>query len=55
MDMTSKICKRCLVNKITNDFYGEKKNKDGLRLYCKECDKQNNRQTYNRNKQYKKI
>lgn len=55
MDMTfNKTCKRCLIPKTSNDFYGEKKNKDGFRLYCKTCDKENNRKTYFRNKEYKK-
>ena len=39
---------------ITNEFYGDKKNKDGLRRYCKVCDKENNKLVYHRNKEIKK-
>ena len=34
-----KTCKRCSEKKSLSDFYGQKRNKDGLRPYCKECDK----------------
>ena len=33
-----KQCKRCLITKSFSDFYGQTRNKDGLRPYCKECD-----------------
>ncbi len=39
-----KKCKRC--GSDTNGFYGQKRNKDGLRPYCKECDKEQWRITY---------
>lgn len=44
------ICKRCLVSKSTDDFYKQRRNKSGLRPYCKDCDKAAWRITYHRNK-----
>lgn len=34
-----KKCKRCLEVKPFSEFYGQSRNKDGLRPYCKLCDK----------------
>lgn len=50
-----KRCKRCLINKSLNEFYGQKRNSDGLRPYCKECDKAQFRTTYIKNKEKIKI
>ena len=47
-----KECKRCYSTE--NGFYGDKKTKDGLRRYCKVCDKENNRLVYHKNKEIKK-
>ncbi len=44
-----------MTEKSLTEFYGEKKNKDGLRLYCKSCDKEQNRLTYKKNKDIKKY
>jgi hypothetical protein len=35
----TKICSSCGENKILSEFYKHKKNKDGLRYFCKECNK----------------
>jgi hypothetical protein len=48
-----KICKRC--GSTTNGFYPQRRNKDGLRPYCKECDKAQYRITYSRNKEILKL
>lgn len=48
-----KACKRC--GSTTNGYYPQLRNKDGLRPYCKECDKAQSRITYNRNKELLKI
>ena len=50
-----KKCKRCLVTKSLSDFYGQTRNKDGLRPYCKVCDKAQFRITYARTKNEIKI
>ena len=44
-----KKCKRC--GSDTNGFYGQTRNKDGLRPYCKECDKAQNRKFCSENKE----
>ena len=48
-----KACKRC--GSTTNGFYSQKRNKDGLRPYCKVCDKAQFRTTYARTKDEIKI
>ena len=48
-----KACKRC--GSTTNGFYGQNRNNDGLRPYCKVCDKAQARITYGRNKELLKI
>ena len=48
-----KACKRC--GSDTNGFYPQARNKDGLRSYCKMCDKAQNRITYQRNKELLKA
>jgi len=50
-----KQCKRCLETKSLSDFYGQKRDKDGLRPYCKDCDKAKNRKFYQNNKLKIKI
>ena len=50
-----KVCKRCLDTKSLSDFYGQNRNSDGLRPYCKECDKKRNRDFYDKNKVKIKI
>lgn len=47
--MNMKQCKRC--GTITDQFYGQKRNKDGLRPYCKSCDNANYKETMKRNKE----
>lgn len=37
--MEEKYCKKCETTKPTSEFYLENRSKDGLRFYCKECDK----------------
>ena len=48
-----KACKRC--GSDTNGFYAQKRNSDGLRPYCKVCDKAQFRITYAKNKELMKI
>jgi hypothetical protein len=48
-----KVCKRC--GSDSNGFYPQLRNKDGLRPYCKICDKAQARITYNRNKELLKL
>ena len=48
-----KKCKRC--GSTENGFYGQSRNKDGLRPYCKVCDKERFRITYAKNKEAMKI
>ena len=35
--MLTKICTKCKVEKLLDDFYKKKSNKDGLKYWCKEC------------------
>ena len=35
--MTTKVCKKCKINKIINEFYKHTSNKDGYRGECKKC------------------
>ena len=48
-----KACKRC--GSDTNGFYAQKRNSDGLRPYCKVCDKAQFRITYDRRKDIMKA
>jgi hypothetical protein len=48
-----KICKRC--GSDSNGYYPQLRNKDGLRPYCKMCDKAQSRITYNKNKELLKM
>lgn len=50
-----KKCKRCLVSKSLDEFYGQTRNTDGLRPYCKICDKAQARITYHKNKDLMKL
>ena len=36
------ICSRCQLDKNENDFYNDKREKDGRRSACKECEKKYN-------------
>jgi len=38
--METKVCSKCGIEKSINEFYKYKKNKDGYRYICKECDKE---------------
>jgi len=48
-----KVCKRC--GSTTNGYYPQTASKDGLRPYCKECDKAQARITYSKNKEVLKA
>ncbi len=48
-----KVCKRC--GSDTNGYYPQTRSKDGLRPYCKMCDKAQSRITYSKNKELVKI
>mgnify|MGYP007038827025 CR=1 FL=1 len=48
-----KSCKRC--GSDSNGYYPQTRNKDGLRPYCKMCDKAQSRITYHKNKELLKI
>jgi len=39
---STKICKHCKIDKEFNQFYKEKRNKDGYREKCKDCYKPSN-------------
>jgi hypothetical protein len=43
-----KVCKRC--GSDSNGYYPQLRNKDGLRPYCKVCDKAQSKITYHKNK-----
>jgi len=45
-----KQCKRCLATKPREDFFGQTRNKDGLRLYCKACDMAQYKKNLNKEK-----
>ena len=34
---STKVCRKCLTEKYPNDFYRDKRAKDGLRSWCKVC------------------
>ena len=48
-----KACKRC--GSDSNGYYPQTRSKDGLRPYCKMCDKAQSRITYSKNKELVKI
>ena len=48
-----KVCRRC--GSWSNGYYPQTRSKDGLRPYCKMCDKAQSRITYNKNKDLLKI
>lgn len=35
--METKICSKCGIEKPVNEFYKDRRSKDGLRSHCKEC------------------
>jgi len=41
-----KICQKCWVEKRTDEFSKDKKRVDGLKCYCKQCDKEYNHNNY---------
>ena len=47
-----KKCTKCKTPKDFNCFYKEKKSKDGLRSWCKECDKKRGHSRYLKNKDH---
>jgi hypothetical protein len=49
--MTTKICKKCEVEKPLGDFYNEQRNKDGKRGICKSCDSKQSLQYRRDNKE----
>jgi hypothetical protein len=42
--MESKKCRKCTFDKPLNEFYKSKRNKDGCRTNCKECENKANRE-----------
>ena len=48
-----KVCRRC--GSDNNGYYPQTRSKDGLRPYCKMCDKAQSRITYKKNKDLLKI
>lgn len=48
-----KVCRRC--GSDTNGYYPQTRSKDGLRPYCKMCDKAQSRITYHKNKDFVKA
>lgn len=50
--MKDKHCARCNIWKNKNDFYKNKKTKDGLRYYCKDCEKLLKKEWHKKNPEY---
>lgn len=48
-----KVCRRC--GSDSNGYYPQTISKDGLRAYCKECDKAQSKITYHKNKELLKL
>lgn len=46
-----KLCKKCDTVKPTDEFYKNKRSKDGLQIYCKECHRSSRRDYYRQNKE----
>lgn len=40
-DNQTKTCKQCNIEKPINDFYIDKRSRDGHRVICKQCVKEN--------------
>lgn len=53
--METKKCNKCGRVLTIDNFHKKKSSKDGLQDYCKECHKQSVRQSYNKNKEQKKL
>ena len=47
-----KTCSKCKTEKQGSCFYKEKKSKDGLRSWCKECDKERGHKRYEKNRDH---
>ena len=47
-----KTCSKCKTEKQDSCFYKEKKSKDGLRSWCKECDKERGHKRYEKNRDH---
>jgi len=45
----TKTCSKCKKTKSVNEFYKYKEHKDGLRYYCKKCDKEQCKKYYKNN------
>lgn len=52
--MKTKVCIKCKKQKSLSDFYKNKKYKDGIFPYCKNCDKERKRKLYHNNPKIKK-
>jgi len=46
-----KECPKCNEVKSFDEFYKDKRNEDGVRVYCKDCTKQNTRKRYHKDKE----
>ena len=55
VDLTQKICIDCGEPKYKNEFHKHKAAKDGLKNYCKECNKKRVREFKKRNPELKKL
>lgn len=40
-EVTTKTCKQCNIEKPITDFYPDKRSRDGHRVICKQCVKEN--------------
>lgn len=49
--MNTKICSKCCIEKNIDEFAKDKKTKDGLRCWCKLCNKEYNNKYFNDNKE----
>lgn len=50
-----KLCPKCKETKSTSSFNKKTKTKDGLRAYCKDCDRKDAREFYRKNPESYKI
>lgn len=50
-DVTTKVCCRCGMEKSIDHFYRNDNKEDGFRVSCKECEKEYQKQWYEKNKE----
>lgn len=53
--ITTKICSKCKTEKSLDEFRNQAKGKYGKKNYCKICDDNNAKESYNKHKEYRKL